>query len=105
MTIRPYLIVPNLIIQPTRGGKYICEHKGITHETVVNENIGQAYELYEDSNLSLLNDTAGSKPFEVGQPENPPQVTKHDGQSASINKLIAQDPEAVLGKKAIAKHG
>src|SRR3989344_463766 len=103
MTIKPYLIVPNLIIQPTWGGKYICEHKGITHQAVVNGNIGQAYELYEDTNLT--ESMRDSKPFEIGQSENPPNVKKYDGNSFSINELIAVNPEAVLGKKALEKHG
>lgn len=51
---KPYLVIPLLIEQPTWGGEYICEKKGWLHkEGLTGKKIGQSYELYDRSLLSI----------------------------------------------------
>ncbi|QQR52772.1 hypothetical protein IPG36_01470 [bacterium] len=55
---RPYLVIPKLIKQPTWGGSYIVAAKGWSdHEGLGDLKIGQSYELFSGSNLSLLTST------------------------------------------------
>jgi len=52
---RPYLVIPKLIDQPTWGGQYIVATKGwIDRKGLGQAKIGQSYELFSGSNLSLL---------------------------------------------------
>ena len=52
---RPYLVIPKLIDQPTWGGQYIVAAKGWAGRAGLGEaKIGQSYELFSGSNLSLL---------------------------------------------------
>lgn len=51
---RPYLIIPKLIEQPTWGGSYILELKDwLNRPQVKNKKIGQSYELFGGSKLTL----------------------------------------------------
>jgi len=57
-TNRAYLIIPKLIEQPTWGGRYIMKEKGWQKHPDAQRKIGQSYELYSGSYLSLATDTA-----------------------------------------------
>ena len=62
MKIQPYIVVPTLIEQPTWGGEYIGNLKGLAQENLGGKKIGQSYELFRDSNLSLKK-TYGPQPL------------------------------------------
>lgn len=55
---RPYLIIPHLVEQPTWGGSYIVSYKQIQDGELKNRKIGQSYELYGESILSLSSSSA-----------------------------------------------
>ena len=58
---RPYLIIPLFIEQPTWGGSYIVSYKQIQDEELRARKIGQSYELYGGSILSLSSSSADSQ--------------------------------------------
>ncbi len=102
MQLRPYIVIPNLIEQPTWGGDYIVEFKRMSQPELRGKKIGQSYELYEFSNLSSLDSTVGSASFELGNPTNPQESTQHlvsHDRSVAITDLIETDPEGVLGTR------
>lgn len=106
MKIQPYIIIPNLIEQPTWGGFYIPQLKKITNPQLKNKKIGQSYELYEFTNLSAKTSTKNNPSLELGnskQPQQSQKLTSND-KIFNINQLIKQNPLAVLGKKVIKKH-
>ena len=107
MKIQPYIIVPNLIEQPTWGGNYIPKLKKISHPKFQNKKIGQSYELYEFSNLSSKLTTKNSPSLELGNPKNPQQSQKiiSNDKIFNISQLVKKNPQDVLGEKAIKKHG
>lgn len=104
--IRPYLVIPKLIEQPTWGGTYIVETKkwellpGIT-----GKKIGQSYELYDKSNLSLA-DRCDDPMFvpELADNKSVEQQTTVAG-AVSITDVIQKDPEGVLGKRVLDRYG
>lgn len=56
--LRPYLVIPKLIEQPTWGGTYIQKTKKWENlHWLAGKKIGQSYELYDKSNLSLATDS------------------------------------------------
>lgn len=104
--IRPYLVIPKLIEQPTWGGTYIVETKHWQDKKeLVGKKIGQSYELYDKSNLSLATDSRDQR-F-TGELENNKSVETQTvvDNSVSLARLIASSPEAVLGKKIVEKYG
>lgn len=107
MTIKPYIIIPNLIIQPTWGGHYIAKHKNLRIKELKNQKIGQSYELYQFTNLSTKTSTKNSPSVEVGDPKKPEITTKFSKEDKpfSINKLIKDDPIKTLGKKSVNLFG
>lgn len=50
---KPYLILPELIEQPTWGGNYIAKFKNINHGPLSHKKIGQSYELFGSSKLQI----------------------------------------------------
>lgn len=107
MTIKPYIIIPNLIKQPTWGGTYIFEYKNTTNQGLLDEKIGQSYELYESSNLSTKITTKVDPSLELSDPKNPENVKSFykDDQVISIKNLIQVSPTQVLGEKYTQKLG
>ena len=107
MTIKPYIVVPNLILQPTWGGHYIAKHKQLKQKELKDKKIGQAYELYQFTNLSTKTSTKDSPSIEVGDSKQPELTTKFtkDDKIFSINQLIKINPKDVLGKKSINLFG
>jgi hypothetical protein len=103
MQVQPYYIVPLLIEQPTWGGKYIAEFKSITDQTIRNKKIGQAYELAAES---LLTGSWSEAHFLYSTATSIDKSTEYGtGKTISLADLIASNPESVLGKNAVAKHG
>lgn len=109
--IKPYLIIPNLIEQPTWGGSYITELKKLNGTNSKSgqsakltkglAKLGQSYELYEHTNLSHKLSTEKSPSIELGNPSNPKEAKKlHTEKSLSLQLLTGRDPVKVLGKKA-----
>lgn len=102
---RPYLVIPTFIVQPTWGGDYIVRFKkwsSIPELTTLK--IGQSYELYSHSRLSLATSTT--------QPEFKPEIispkliyAKSSLQNTfSINELIAESGTACLGESIFKKN-
>jgi mannose-6-phosphate isomerase class I len=107
MTIKPYIIVPNLIEQPTWGGQYIAKHKQIKNKAITSKKIGQSYELYEHTNLSLKKSSKTNPTIEMGDSKNPQQAKLYatNDKPLPINQLIKQDPTKVLGSNSIKLFG
>jgi len=106
MILRPYFIVPKLIPQPTWGGDYISTYKGITDPKVTSVAIGQSYELSVDSMLSESLDST-VVPVELGDPKtgNTTATIGNADQLFSLQSLIDQNPEEVLGAKPVQIQG
>lgn len=110
--LKPYLVIPKLIEQPTWGGQYLVKLKGWEHNPIVKgHRIGQSYELFGQSKLALtITDSADSRfspewgfadrddTVEELFPLSPQDYT-------SLSTLISENPEEVLGAKTIAHYG
>ena len=103
---RPYLVIPKLIEQPTWGGQYIVTMKGWNkHQHLHDLKIGQSYELFSGSNLSLLD--ASDDPNFIGELTDRDAVevpTRPDG-TLHLADLVVEAPEAVLGTGVINERG
>lgn len=103
---RPYLVVPKLIVQPTWGGDYIIRTKEWHGRTELkNLKIGQAYELYDKSNLSTL--TSTTHPSFVGEISDSKSVEEqtHLPGTLPLTELIRENPAQVLGESAYSRFG
>lgn len=103
---RPYLVIPKLIEQPTWGGQYIVTMKGWDkRENLGSLKIGQSYELFSGSNLSLL-DSSDDPQFkgELTDRDAVEVPTRPEG-SLHLADLVAEDPEAVLGAEVVRERG
>ncbi len=104
MSVSPYYIVPLLVEQPTWGGEYIAEFKGISEPAISGRKIGQAFELAVDS--QLIEHQTNQLSFgwvtatDLGHP-----TWVGSQPTLSLQQLIEQDPEAILGKQALEKFG
>ncbi len=103
---RPYLVIPKLIEQPTWGGTYIVGTKQWQqkHE-LIGKKIGQSYELYDKSNLSL----AGSSedPLFTGEITDSKLVEQQTQvkNSIGLQQLILDDPINILGQRIVETYG
>lgn len=103
---RPYLVIPKLIEQPTWGGEYIATAKGWQDKsTFKGRKIGQSYELFSGSNLSLVGSTDDSEftgelsdAVAVEKPTTAPN-------SIALSSLIAASASKVLGDAIVARRG
>ncbi len=104
-TVQPYLIVPTLIEQPTWGGDYIASLKRLKSPKLKGKKLGQSYELYQHTLLSL--ETNSTKvPVALGNPASPQKVSLlGSGKPFTISNLIKTSPVKTLGAKAIKLHG
>ncbi len=105
MIIRPYLIVPRLIPQPTWGGTYIVDYKGLPQESLKKLLIGQSYELVSDSSLSTATRST-TLPVEIANASDgmvQEMLGDKDG-IFSLRALVDENPMLVLGKRVISKH-
>ncbi len=99
--IRPYLINPTLIEQPTWGGDYIVNYKGWNNRPgFANKKIGQSYELYGKSKLAIdISDTSDPR---FGTDIDSPVTTNS---SLNLEELIKKNPSNVLGPAIYQKYG
>lgn len=98
---RAYLVIPKLIIQPTWGGTYIANFKNWNqNKSLETSKIGQSYELFSGSNLSLANSSLD--PSFVGEITTILDTHKKTTppNSISLADLIHENPAEVLGKSA-----
>jgi mannose-6-phosphate isomerase class I len=104
-TKRPYLVIPKLIEQPTWGGSYIVENKGWSKLEGYDVKIGQSYELFSGSNLSLC--LSSNDPMFQGEltDRDAVQEKTNPNNSISLSELVAIDPESALGKDVIDERG
>jgi len=96
---RPYLVIPKLIEQPTWGGQYIVQAKGWGNQPKLgNLKIGQSYELFSGSNLSLL--TSSEDPRFQGELTDRDAVAHQTApaDSVALHQLLEQSLEATLGE-------
>lgn len=103
--IKPYLIIPTLIEQPTWGGEYIAGLKNLKTPELVGKKIGQSYELYEHT---LLSDAPSSKliPIAIGDPKEPQKASLIGrGKQFTVSDLISNSPEKIIGAKSLKVHG
>lgn len=103
---RPYLVIPKLIEQPTWGGELIVKTKGWSHIEPINTmKIGQSYELFSGSNLSLLD--SSDDPAFAGELTDRDAVAKqsHPANSVALSDLIAHSPAGTLGQPIIESRG
>lgn len=103
---RPYLVIPKLIEQPTWGGTYIVESKQWTSRSeFADKKIGQSYELYDKSNLSLR--TRSDDTAFTGELADNISVQEQSTVAGSLplSTLIAENPAAVLGEQIVKTYG
>ena len=103
---RPYLVIPKLIDQPTWGGAYIVEAKGWADRgDLGRRKIGQSYELFSGSNLSLLDDTAHSAFEGELTDRDAVQIATTAPHAIPLASLMAADAAATLGAERVQSHG
>lgn len=102
---RPYLVIPKLIAQPTWGGQYIVASKGWSETALASIKIGQSYELFSGSNLSLL--TSSDHPKFTGELTDRDAVQNQTtpDQSIALADLIQLFPAQTLGEEVIRSRG
>lgn len=97
MNVQPYFIIPILIKQPTWGGQYIAQFKGIGDASVLEENIGQSYELSALSRVST--EPATQNTYSVTDAS---LMNRRDvgglTETLDLQSLIASNPLGMLGK-------
>lgn len=109
--LKPYLVIPKLISQPTWGGDMIVKMKSWDKDPALGSlKIGQSYELFSGSKLATSVTDSSSSDFrpEVGNPDTDAIETQFVlplGTYISLSDLVAQDSARVLGKKVVEKHG
>jgi len=103
--LRPFLIIPHLIPQPTWGGDYIATTKSITYPETNSLALGQSYELSGDSLLSPKLSTKYNPPVLLSQSDSKPLLLGDSTKHFPISKLTDSNPPAVLGKKATNQFG
>jgi len=103
MQFSPRYIIPLLVEQPTWGGGYIAEFKGITDDSVTGTRVGQAFELFSGSQLT----SEANQSYAVASATqlDQPRYSQKPTDAHSLQTLIDQDPVQVLGEKAVAKNG
>ncbi len=103
---RPYLVVPKLIKQPTWGGNYIVEMKQwADRDELGSTKIGQSYELFSGSNLSMLD--SSENPAFCGELKNNIDVETPTRlpDTVALADLVAESPVSVLGEAVVRERG
>lgn len=96
MNIQPFYVIPILIRQPTWGGDYIVNAKGLSLGQLRDEKIGQSYELSAESRISAepaAQEAAYVTDSGLGAGQQLGSVTT----TMDLQSLINSNPEAVLG--------
>ncbi len=105
-SFRPYLVIPKLIEQPTWGGEYITNLKLWQKNPLLkNKKIGQSYEIFAGSNLSLLTDS--QDPNFTPELTDPKQAYTQtpSANSMPLSALIAENPMNILGTNYVKTWG
>ncbi len=93
--MKPYLIIPYLLEQPTWGGEYILKlKKWDSKPELSGKKIGQSYELYGDSLLSP--DITDSTDMSFS-----PSLSN----TVKLSDLVNNNPLDILGRKIFKKFG
>lgn len=103
---QPYLVIPKLIEQPTWGGEYIAKTKGwLERPELKDKKIGQSYELFSGSNLSLVTDS--SDPAFMGElhDRDSAQWPSSVPNSVPLAQLVEESAEDVLGQDIAKQRG
>ncbi|KKU09588.1 MAG: hypothetical protein UX13_C0036G0001, partial [Candidatus Woesebacteria bacterium GW2011_GWB1_45_5] len=99
-------MIPKLIEQPTWGGDYIVKTKEWQQKNEFSSRkIGQSYELFNGSNLSLLTHSEDS--HFTGELTDPKAVSQETSPANAmpLSQLIATNAETVLGKDVTSAFG
>lgn len=91
---RPFLVIPELIEQPTWGGTFIARFKGWQHASQLHgKKIGQSFEL---SAASFLSPLLNSSDLHF-------QPTDQIDEKIALKKMITNDPSGFLGEQLAQK--
>ena len=103
---RPYLVIPKLVEQPTWGGGLIVKSKHWSDRAdIAGLKIGQSYELYSLSNLSVLESTDDSLfGGELSDRDSVALRTRPE-HSVALPDLVAASASDTLGAEVIAARG
>lgn len=92
---KPYLILPELVEQPTWGGNYILQlKKWQDKQNLQKMKIGQSYELF---GASLLTDSI----VDTTDPSFAPSIVD----ATILDDFVNKNPSEILGKKVFEKYG
>ncbi len=97
MNKRPFLVIPRLIEQPTWGGLYIAQFKGIDSSFLRDKKFGQSYELSGSSVLSLADSTVDRHFKDDLVALNAPEADLTTQDSIQLSELVSQNPKEILG--------
>lgn len=103
---RPYLVIPKLVEQPTWGGQLIVKTKGWSDRAdIAGLKIGQSYELYSLSNLSVLEST--DDPLFAGELSDRDSVAlqTHVEHAVALADLVAASAVETLGQEILDARG
>jgi len=103
--LRPFLIIPTLIPQPTWGGDYIATSKALTYPELNSLPLGQSYELSGDSLLTPKLSTEHKPPVLLSQTDSKSQILGDSKNHFPLTQLIDSNPNGVLGKKVVDQFG
>lgn len=103
---RPYLVIPKLIKQPTWGGTYIVETKQWQKKSeFFGVKIGQSYELYDKSNLSLTSSSEDTSFFGEITDNKSVELQSMVENSVMLSELISDNAIGILGKSIVDMYG
>jgi mannose-6-phosphate isomerase class I len=110
--LKPYIVIPKLIEQPTWGGTYLLTLKGWERNPhVQGHRIGQSYELFGQSKLALTITDSADPRFapEWGYADRDETVSElfplTPDDFIPLSQLIQTNPHDVLGEKTISRYG
>lgn len=100
MQHRPLYIVPLMVEQPTWGGSYIARSKHLAHSLVEGKNIGQAFELYNESWVSA----SATPNFAFATATNLSEPLFADTTNVEqLQNIVEQDIAGTLGAEAVRR--
>jgi mannose-6-phosphate isomerase class I len=105
MSLQPLYVIPLIVEQPTWGGQYIADFKGITQAEVSSKRIGQSFELASDSLVTPSMTSAPAYGLATASDIAHPQWFNQPSEMMPIAQLIATDPEGVLGSLFLETYG
>lgn len=104
-TTSPWYIAPLLVEQPTWGGQYIARAKSLTDPHLLSRNIGQAFELFDGTQVTQTPQRTDSYTYFTASATNlKEQQRRGRGKTKPLQSLIAADPASILGQRYQAVH-